>query len=162
MNLVPTRISFLASLGLLAGSCGWAVARLWSTWFGHSLPVHWLTAATMCVVALTLFVWAIMVKPRIQPEPGKPRVHPLVAARTAALAMSASRMGALVAGFYLGVLLVNLSSWNSPASRDRVIVCAVTVLLSIVTCAIAMWIERMCQLPKPPANASTSNTGLSV
>ncbi len=162
MNLAPTRLSFLGSLALLSSSFGWALARLWVKWFGHNLAVHWLTVTTMFLVAATLIVWALMMKPRIQPEPGKPRMHPLVAARTAALAMSASRMGSLVAGFYVGVLLLNLPAWATPASRERVVLCAVTVLFSVVTVATALWIERMCQLPKPPASSVAEGTELGV
>ena len=154
MNLVPTKVSLLATLGVLASSLGWAVAQLWPTWFDQSLSVPWLAAATICLVASSLLVWTLMMRPKLNPKPGQPRVDPIVAARTAALAMAASRMGSLMAGLYLGIFLVNAANIDAPGSRTRMLVSGVTVLASIATVVIAMWLEKLCSLPEPPATSS--------
>ena len=55
--------------------------------------------------ALALVLWARGTRARLARRPGTRPIEPLVAARTAALAMAGSRTGAAVAGFYLGVAL---------------------------------------------------------
>jgi len=156
MNLVPTKVSLLATLGVLAASCGWAVARLWPTWFSQSLSVPWLAAATMCLVAFSLLVWTLMMRQKISPKPGMPRIDPIVAARTAALAMAASRMGSLMAGLYLGIFLVNAANSDAPQARNRMLVSGVTVIAGMATVIIALWLERICRLPEPPAAKSAN------
>ena len=156
MNLVPTKVSLLATRGVLSTSLGWAIARLWPTWFNQSLSVPWLAAATMCLVAVSLLVWTLMMRPKLNPKPGQPRIDPIVAARTAALAMAASRMGALMSGFYFGIFLVNAANIDAPGARLRMLVSGITVIAGIVTVVIALWLERMCRLPQPPATNSSN------
>lgn len=153
MKLEPTRPSMLAALFVLVGAFGWSLLRLWPKWFASSPAVPWLAAITMVVLFLTVLVWALIARPRLQPERGKPRMHPLVAARTLALAMAASRVGTLASGFYFGFLLVSLTDFSSPAGRHRVFVSGVIVLAGFATVVTALWLERMCQLPKPPAES---------
>lgn len=155
MRIEPTRPASLGAVFVLAASFGWSVIRLWSRWADGGPSVPWLAAVTMTVLFLALLGWALVARNRIQPEAGKPRMHPLVAARTLALAMAASRVGALAAGFYFGFLIASLHGFAAPAGRQRVLVSAVIVLASAGTVVVALWLERMCQLPKPPAGAST-------
>lgn len=91
-----------------------------------------------------------MFKRRMNPEQRHSRINPLVAARTAALALSASRVGSLSAGFYCGVLLTNVLNLQLATAAQRAIFCAITVVVSIVTVIVALWLERMCRLPEPP------------
>ncbi len=153
MNLAPTKWSLLVALGVLTTVFGWSLARLWVNWYGMELNISWLVPLTMVLLALTLVVWTLMVRQRMKPENIAHRLHPLVAARTAALAMAASRVGSLTSGFYLGVLFVNIVNYASPAAADRVVICGATVVASLVTSVVALWLERMCQLPQPPAES---------
>lgn len=154
MRIEPTRPSMLATVFVLAGSFGWSLIRLWARWSESGPSVPWLAAVTMTVLCLALLGWALIARTRLQPEPGKPRLHPLVAARTLALAMASSRVGAIAGGFYLGFLLASLHGLGAPAGRQRVLVSGAIVLASLGTIAIALWIERMCQIPKPPAGTA--------
>ena len=74
-------------------------------------------------------------------------MDPIVAARSAALAMAASRTGAIVAGFYAGVTVGLLPGWSVAYVRDRVVVSAVTVLTASLVVAAALWLERVCRVP---------------
>lgn len=152
--LTPTRISYLLTLALLAGGVGWLVTTLWPLFFGQAFATPWLTALTMWVLAAALLIWTLLARKKIKPEKGKPRLDPLLAARSAALAMASSRVGSIALGFYLAVFAENLLLENSPASRTRVFVSALTALASLLTVAIGLWLERLCRLPKPPIESA--------
>lgn len=151
--LIPTKISYLVTLALIASGAGWVVASVWPVLFDVAFTTPWLTAITMWLIALALFIWTILARKKIQPKKG-PRLDPLLAARSAALAMSASRVGALAMGFYVGILIENLIVWDSPASKDRALISGLTALASLITIGIGLWLEHICRLPKPPVDSS--------
>jgi hypothetical protein len=154
--LSQTRISFLASLTLIAGAIGWAVANIWPALFSQAFATPWLTAITMWLIGLALLIWTLLARKKIKPEKGKPRLDPLLAARSAALAMSASRVGAIALGFYVGILIENLVFSDSPASNERAVICGLTAIASLLTTIIGLWLEHICRLPQPPAESKAA------
>lgn len=152
-----TKVSLLVALAVLATAIGWSLAQLWPTWFGQGLPVRFGSALTMILVFVTLLVWTIMTRARLTPEAKERRLHPLVAARTAALAMSASRVGAIAFGFYVGVFLSNALATDSTAGSDRIKLSAVTAIASLLTVIVALWLEKICRIKEPPANNDLRN-----
>ena len=142
----------LAVLAILAAAVGWSVAQLWPTIFGQGLPVSIGSAIAMILVFVTMLIWTLMTRARLKPGATVNRLHPIVAARTAALAMSASRVGSLAFGFYVGVLLANVAANYSSAGTDRIRISAVTAVASLLTAAVAIWLERICQIKEPPTN----------
>lgn len=152
-----TKISTLAVLAILAASVGWSLAQLWPTFFSQGMPVSVGSAIAMILVFLTLLTWTLMTRARLNPGANINRLHPIVAARTAALAMSASRVGSLACGFYVGVLLANIAADYSSASSDRIQISAVTAVASLLTAIVALWLERICQIKEPPSDGDTIN-----
>jgi hypothetical protein len=73
---------------------------------------------------------------------------PLVAARTAALALAASRTGALIGGFYLGVALGLLGVSDTPTGSSSLSAALTSVLACAVLVGAALWLERLCRLPE--------------
>lgn len=154
MKLQRTRLSFLAYLVLLAGALGWSLARLWPHWFLVQLPVPAINAVTMWLLAVTLLIWTLLARKRLQgKEPGN-RLPPLVAARTVALAMAGSRVGALAFGFYLGLVAVNLQLTRTPDVDQRLITIALVAGASLLLTVTAVWLERICQVKQPPADGT--------
>jgi len=153
----PTKISMLAVLAILAAAVGWSFAQLWPTFFGQGMPVSIGSAIAMILVFLTLLIWTLMTRARLKPGATINRLHPIVAARTAALAMSASRVGALAFGFYVGVFLANIAADYSSAGSDRIRISAITSIASLLTAAVALWLERICQIKEPPSNGDSIN-----
>jgi hypothetical protein len=153
----PTKISMLAVLAVLAAAVGWSFAQLWPTFFGQGMPVSIGSAIAMILVFLTLLTWTLMTRARLKPGATINRLHPIVAARTAALAMSASRVGALACGFYVGVFLANIAADYSSAGSDRIRISAITSIASLLTAAVALWLERICQIKEPPSNGDSIN-----
>ena len=152
-----TKVSMLMVLAILAAAVGWSVAQLWPTFFGQGMPVSAGSAIAMVLVFVTLLIWTLMTRARLKPGATINRLHPIVAARTAALAMSASRVGSLASGFYIGVLLANIVADYSSAGTDRIRISAVTAVASLLTVIVAVWLERICLLKEPPNDRDSIN-----
>ena len=152
-----TKISMLAVLAILAAAVGWSFAQLWPTFFDQGMPVSVGSAIAMVLVFVTLLIWTLMTRARLKPGATLNRLHPIVAARTAALAMSASRVGSLAFGFYVGVFLANIVAGYSSAGTDRIRISVVTAVASLLTAAVALWLERICQIKEPPSNGDSIN-----
>lgn len=152
-----TKVTMLAVLAILAAAVGWSFAQLWPTIFGQGMPVATGSAIAMILVFITLLIWTLMTRARLKPGTTLNRLHPLVAARTAALAMSASRVGALAFGFYVGVFLANIAADYSSAGTDRIRISAITAIASLLTAAVALWLERICRLKEPPTEGEPRN-----
>lgn len=74
------------------------------------------------------------------------QVDPFVATRTAALAMAASRTGAIAAGVYAGFLVWFVGQWWIEAARARGIASAIAVVTAVLVVAAALWLERICRI----------------
>jgi hypothetical protein len=102
----------------------------------------------MWLLAVSVGMWGWILRPRLLRRPGAEPVPPLVAARTAALALAGSRVGAGVAGCYAGIGVLLLTDLGVEAARSGAISCAATVLGSAALVAASLWVEHMCRLPQ--------------
>lgn len=143
----PTKVRLLLTLAVLAGAIGWGAVSLIQGQSGRILPVPWLAASTMWILALALGIWTLLARPRLQRRPGTKPLPPIVAARTAALAMAASRTGSLVGGFYLGVALAALPARFTAAGIDTLWAASGTAAGSLLLVVAALWLEHICRLP---------------
>jgi hypothetical protein len=112
--------------------------------------VPWLAAAALWLVAAGVGFWAYTSRPRLQRKPGAKPMPPLVAARTAAMAMAASRIGALVAGFYAGIALGIIPSIGTPTGSSTFWAASLASLGAIVLVIAGLWLEHVCRLPIGP------------
>ena len=148
----PTPIRLVIDLAIVAGSLGWSAVFLVHALAGRIIVVPWLAAAAMWLLAGGLLSWTLMIRPRLQRRPGTRPVAPLVAARTAALAIAASRIGALVAGFYLGAALGLLPELSTPSGAQSLWASLATSAGGIAVTVVALWLERICRLPVGPGD----------
>lgn len=148
--MTPTRPTLLAVLGVLSVVLGWAVTEIVYSAFGRTLPVPWTAAATLAILAMALFFWAIMLRPRIAGKKGTKAVSPFVAARTAALAMAASRTGAIVSGFYIGVAVEMTSRFENVYVRGQLWSAVAAVIAGLFMVLASLWLEHICRLPGGP------------
>lgn len=144
--MTPTRIRLLLLIALVAGVVGWVLATVADSIAGRYLPVPWSAAVAMWMLALGLGLWALLVRPRLSGRPGSPPLPPLVAARTAALALAASRVGAGVLGFYIGVLLVFAADLPVPAAQSGALASGATALGGLAIAVVALWLEHLCRI----------------
>ena len=84
--------------------------------------------------------------------------HPLVAARTVALAFAGSRAAAIILGFYLGLIIYFLPSFELSPVRSRLTLSLAIMALSGVLLVLSLWLEKICRIKdsddKPGDNAS--------
>ncbi|MEI6363243.1 MAG: DUF3180 domain-containing protein [Actinomycetes bacterium] len=146
----PTRVWALVAAAAVAAAIGWALVQLVDAWVGRLVPVPWLAAAALWLVAAGVGYWAYTSRPRLQRKPGAKPMPPLVAARTAAMAMAASRIGALVAGFYAGIAIGVIPSIGTPSGESTFWSASLASLGAVVLVIAALWLEHVCRLPIGP------------
>lgn len=146
----PTRIRTLAALAVVSAAVGWGLVQVVDSWTGRLLPVPWLAAAAMWLLAAATVYWAFSCRPRLQGQPGTRPLPPIVAARTAALSMAASRGGALVAGFYGGVAIAMVSSIGVPSGVAAFWSATFASVGALALVVAALWLEHICRLPIGP------------
>lgn len=149
----PTRVRFLAAVAVIAGALGWAVAYLVDVRVGRYLPVPWTAPVMFLVLGIALLLWTRGVRARLARKEGTKPLPPLVAARTAALAMAASRGGAFFVGWYVGVALELLPSLGVAVVRQYALLSVGSALGALLVTVVALWLERSCRLPDPPPEA---------
>lgn len=163
--MTPTRKRLLATIGVFGLLCGVTTSRIYLALSTMLMEVRATTVLVLAVMCLALLWWTLLVRRRLlhiararheARKDGTPFVmqerplEPIVAARTVALAFAASRAGAYVCGFYAGVGLTFLARLEVADVRIRLLFAALASLLALALVAVALWLERSCQLPKPP------------
>jgi len=149
-----TRPRLLLVVALVAGVLGWAVTSLVDRFADRTLPVPVTVPLLLVLLAIALVVWTRGTRARLERRPGTRPMPPLVAARSAALALAASRTGATVGGFYLGVALTLSSSWGIDYVRTVIVISLVSVVAALGVMLAGLWLERVCRIPpadEPPA-----------
>lgn len=152
--MTPTSLRLLFGLAVVSAVGGWVLADLIDKVAGRGMPVPWTAPATLLILALALVIWAVGMRRRIRDG----RVDPFVAARTAALAMAASRTGAIATGVYAGFLVWFVGQWFIEASRMRGLASAVAVLAGVLVVAAALWLERVCRITGHGEDDDDGNT----
>jgi hypothetical protein len=146
----PTRIRLLVALAVLTGAVGWGAVQVIESWLGRLVPVPWLAAAALWLLAGAVAYWAFTTRPRLRHQPGTKPMPPIVAARTAALGMAASRIGALVMGLYAGAAVGMASHLGTPSGQQSFWAATLASVGALVLVAAALWLEHMCRLPAGP------------
>lgn len=145
--MTPTRPLLLVILAGLACAIGFATVGLWESVFGRTFPVPLMASVTLFMLAIAIFIWGLLIRPRLLRKEGTRPVSPFTAARTAALAMAASRTGALVVGFYLGTALAFSGKLHIPIAKERLWFSLAAALGAIAVVLASLWLEYICRLP---------------
>jgi Protein of unknown function (DUF3180) len=145
-SLRPTSISVLIVAGLTAAALGWLLLS-----FSYSsLPeLPWSPVIVLAVLAVAEGLLAQNTGARIQRKPGAPRVDPLAVARYVALAKASALVGAISAGFSLG-LLAWLAMEPTDAAHDDLPTAAAGAVVALMLIGAALWLERSCRIPEQP------------
>lgn len=145
----PTSVRMLLAVAALCLFAGWQLGA-WIDGQGRLPSIPWSAVLVVWVVACFVAGWALVARRRLRPKPGAPRMAPLVAARTAALALAGSRTGSIIAGLYGGLALRLLQETSVAAGRDRLLAAALASLGGLVLCLVSLWLEHICRLPEEP------------
>ncbi|HET9139402.1 DUF3180 domain-containing protein [Actinophytocola sp.] len=140
-----TRARDLAGVGLVAAVAGYLVVRLT---YGQWPPLPTLAGIPLLVLAVVEAALGVSLRNRIRnPEQGRP-VQPLTAARAVALAKASSLLGAIMLGFWLGVLGYLLPRRvDLIAAAEDLPSAIVGALCAAALIAAALWLEHCCRTP---------------
>jgi hypothetical protein len=150
----PTRKRDLAAATLLAAVVGYLLVVVLYRYFP---PITLLSGVSLLAVAIVEAGWAFYVRSKIndgQIGDGPGWLHPLAVARSVLIAKASAWVGALVLGWWLGVLgyLLPRRSTLRVAGEDTpgVVVAAACALALVFA---ALWLQHCCKSPpEPPDN----------
>lgn len=148
----PTRKRDVTAAVLVLGVIGYVVvAGLYPRMFP---PITIWTGISLLVLAVLEGLWGRYVRSKIndgQIGDGSGRLHPFAVARTVVIAKASAWVGALVLGWWLGVLAYLLPNrgWLRVAGQDTpgAAVAAISALALIVA---ALWLQHCCEKPEEP------------
>ena len=145
-SLRPTSISVLIVAALAAAAVGWLLVS-----FSYSrLPaLPWSPGLVLGVLAVAEGLLAQNTSARIQRKRGTIPVEPLVVARYVALAKASSLVGALSAGFSVG-LLTFLAMQPTDAAHSDLPTAGIGAITALMLVGAALWLERSCRIPEQP------------
>ncbi len=155
----PTRIRLLVGIAVVSAAVGWGVVQVVDSWSGRLLAVPWLAAGSIWLVAGAVAYWAWSSKPRLAHHPGTKPMDPIVAARSAALAMAASRIGALVLGLYTGIAVAMVPSLATESGLRTFWAATACSLGALALVVAALWLEHVCRLPVGPGDPPQGPAG---
>ena len=148
----PTHVGLLAAVAVVSAAVGWGLVQVVDARAGRLLPVPWLAAAALWLLAGAVAWWAVTSRPRLQRRPGAKPMPPLVAARTAALAMA----GSASAPWSWGSTRASPQGWCRASAPRRVVQTFWAATLAAVGAlglvAASLWLEHLCRLPVGPSD----------
>ncbi|WP_166906755.1 DUF3180 domain-containing protein [Mycobacterium sp. DL440] len=154
----PTRKRDLAGAVVVVAIVGYLLVGGLYRWFP---PLTIWTGLSLLAVAIAEAGWAFYVRAKIndgQIGVGGGRLHPLTVARSVVIAKASAWVGAIAAGWWIGVLVYLLPRRGDlrVAGEDTpgAVVAAISALALIVA---AVWLQHCCKSPEePPDNGDTA------
>lgn len=149
----PTRKRDLTVVVLGAAVVGYLLIRAVYRWFP---PITVWTGVSLLVVAAAEGLWGRYVRTKINDgeigdAPGW--LHPLAVARSLIIAKASAWVGALVLGWWAGVLVYFLPrhSWVRAVAEDTsgAVVAAASALALVIA---ALWLQHCCKSPQDPTD----------
>jgi Protein of unknown function (DUF3180) len=148
----PTRKRDLSVATLIAAIAGYVLVIGLYRWFP---PLTVLTGLSLLLVGAAEAGWAFYIRAKINAGeigPGRGRVHPLAVARSVVIAQASAWMGAVVLGWWVGVIVYLLPrrSVMRVAGEDTAgaIVAALSALALVIG---ALWLQHCCKSPQDPS-----------
>ncbi|WAC92072.1 DUF3180 domain-containing protein [Mycobacterium sp. Aquia_213] len=149
----PTRKRDLTAAVVGAAFLGYLLVKGLFRWFP---PITVWTGLSLLAVAVAEALWARYVRAKINDGEigdGPGRLHPLAVARGLMVAKASAWVGALVLGWWIGILVFFLPrrSWLRVAAEDTTgtVVAAVSALALLVA---ALWLQACCKSPPDPTD----------
>ncbi|BBX88913.1 DUF3180 domain-containing protein [Mycolicibacterium boenickei] len=154
----PTRKRDLAGAVAVVAIVGYVLVGVLYRWFP---PLTIWTGLSLLAVALIEAGWAFYVRAKIndgQIGVGAGRLHPLTVARSVVIAKASAWVGAIVAGWWIGVLVyllprrgeLRVAGEDTPGAA----VAAISAMALVVA---AVWLQHCCKSPEePPDNGDAA------
>ena len=143
-----TRVRDLAGYAVAAGLAAWFAVR---AWYGDLPRLSWFLPLSLALLALAEAIAGAQLRARIRRRPGTRPVHPIVAARSVALAKASSLVGALMLGLWGGLLAYVLPKLDFLAvAGSDARTAGVGIGAAIALVGAALWLEWCCRAPTAP------------
>ncbi|KAA8970423.1 DUF3180 domain-containing protein [Mycobacterium sp.] len=147
----PTRKRDLMAAVIGAAAVGFLLVVQLYRWFP---PITVWTGLPLFGIAVAEAMWARYVRTKINAGEigdGPGWLHPLAVARSLLVAKASAWVGALVLGWWVGVLVYLLPrrSWLRVAGEDTA-GAAVAALSALTLLAAALWLQHCCKSPQDP------------
>jgi hypothetical protein len=150
----PTRKRDLTAATVLGAAVGYLLVMLLYQWFP---PITLFTGVSLLAVAIAEAAWAFYVRTKINDAEigdGPGWLHPLAVARSVVIAKASAWVGAVVLGWWVGVLVYLLPrratlrvAGEDTAGASVAAVCALALVVA------ALWLQHCCKSPQePPEN----------
>lgn len=154
----PTRKRDLAGAVAVVAIVSYVLVGVLYRWFP---PLTIWTGLSLLAVAIAEAGWAFYVRAKIndgQIGVGAGRLHPLTVARSVVIAKASAWVGAIVAGWWIGVLVYLLPRRGDLRVAGEDTPGAVVAALSAVALIVAaVWLQHCCKSPEePPDNGDTA------
>ncbi|MDH6243663.1 DUF3180 domain-containing protein [Mycobacterium sp. OTB74] len=154
----PTRKRDLTIATVVVGLAAYLMVTLLYHWFP---PITVRTGLSLVIVAVAEAGWGWYLRSKISAGEvgvGAGRVHPLAVARSLVVAKASAWVGAVVLGWWLGVLgyLLPRRDVLRVAAQDTTgsVVAAMCALALVIT---ALWLQHCCKSPaEPPENPDST------
>ncbi len=148
----PTRKrELLAAAAVVAVVAFVVVSGVYDDWFP---PITVWTGMSLLLLAAAEVGWAYYVRAKIndgQIGAGAGRLHPLAVARSVTVAKASAWVGAVVCGWWVGVLAVVLPKRGGQAvamaDTPGAVVAAVSALALLLA---GLWLQHCCKSPQEP------------
>jgi hypothetical protein len=162
----PTTRKNIFSFIFIATIVGYFLPSIYENIFATYIPVSMNTVFALILLDFALLYWLLIFKNRLKnardnkqdASRRKSPPHPLVAARTVALAFAGSRSACLILGFYLGTIFNFLPNLELSPIKTRFSISLVILALSAILLGFSLWLEKICRIKdsndKPGDNAS--------
>lgn len=156
----PTRKRDLTAAVVGAAFAGYLLVVVLYRWFP---PLTVWTGLSLLGVAIAEAAWAGYVRSKISAGEigdGPGWLHPLAAARSLMIAKASAWVGALVLGWWIGVLVYFLPrvSWLHAAAEDTpgAVIAALSAFALVVA---ALWLQHCCKSPHDPPERGEGSEG---
>lgn len=156
--MTRTSLGTLVALAFVGAALALVQAAVVARLGAVGLLVSWGTAAVPVVVSLVLLLLGRRVRRLGRGE--ETRLSRPDAARVVAAAMAASRVGALVVGFYATLAVLNAVAPESPLAQSQAWAGALVALGHLVLTGVALLVESWCALDPPDDDPDTGTRDL--
>jgi Protein of unknown function (DUF3180) len=151
----PTRKRDLTAAAVIVAVAGYLLMVLLYRWFP---PITVWTGVSLLAVAIAEAVWGFYVRAKINDGEigeGAGRLHPLAVARSVVIAKASAWVGALVFGWWSGVLVYLLPRRSTlRVAGEDTAGAAVAAGCALALVVAALWLQHCCKSPgEPPDNA---------
>lgn len=146
--MTPTKALDLLGVGLVVAVLGNLIVRMT---YGSLPGIPLLAGATLGLLGAAEAIVGTSLLARIRHRRGARPVQPLVAARAVLVAKASSLAGAVVAGWWAGLLVyVVPRSADVSAAADDTAAGVVGFVCALGLVAGALWLEHCCRTPDDP------------